>query len=153
MESKSNSKKYREFAIAFYKVAKYDLTQAENALESKAYPDAVFHSQQAVEKIIKAALELEEFFVSDHDVSKYFLEIIIEKSSKKWRSRLFEVLALLEWFKGKWQTTRYPRLINGKVVSPVDIHTKEVAEEALNKAHKVFDIITKFIQDKHKIKL
>lgn len=153
MEHKPDSKRYREFAIAFYKTAKYDLKQAESALKDNAYADAVFHSQQSVEKIVKSLLELNEFFVGEHDLSKYFLEVIVEKSPKNWKNDLLGVLAILEWFKGKWQSTRYPRIINGKVVSPMDVHTVEIAEEALSKSRRVFGIITKFIQDNYKIDL
>jgi len=53
----SSKNRFREFAVAFWKTAKYDLDRAEDSFKEKAYSYAVFHSQQCTEKIVKAVLE------------------------------------------------------------------------------------------------
>jgi HEPN domain-containing protein len=72
----SSKDKFRDFAVAFWKTSKQDLERAEDALKEGYYPYAVFHSQQCIEKIIKAMLEMEEVFVRDHNVSDMFTTYI-----------------------------------------------------------------------------
>lgn len=48
---------FRDFALAFWKTARDDLGRAEDAMDERAYSYVVFHSQQCVEKVVKALLE------------------------------------------------------------------------------------------------
>lgn len=67
----SQKDKFRAFAVAFWRTSAQDLERAEDAFKEGYYPYAVSHSQQCVEKVTKALLEMEEVFVRDHDVSDY----------------------------------------------------------------------------------
>lgn len=74
--------RFRDFSIAFWKTARDDLERAEDAMIERVYSYAVFHSQQSVEKIVKALLEKKEVFTRDHDVSDLFTVYIL--NPEKW---------------------------------------------------------------------
>jgi len=57
---------FEEFARAFLEIAVRDLENARRAFEIGDYPECVFHCQQAVEKAVKAMLELRKRFVFNH---------------------------------------------------------------------------------------
>lgn len=56
-----------------------NLDRAEGALKEKYYSYAVLHSQQRVENIIKALLEMEKVVIRDHDISDMFTTCILKK--------------------------------------------------------------------------
>lgn len=62
---------------------------------------------------------MEEIFSRDHDVSDLFAIFILKKESNKvLKERLYKVLEIMGWFRGKWVTTRYPVIVEGQVKSP-----------------------------------
>ena len=125
---------FRDFALAFWKTSKQDLERAEDALREEYYPYAVFHSQQCIEKIIKAMLEMEEVFVRDHGVSDMFTTYIIKKEDdEEIKENLYEILDVLGWFRGAWALSRYPVIDKGKVVSPFEQYDREDAQYAVEK--------------------
>ncbi len=94
-------------------------------MEECACPYVVFHSQQCVEKIVKALLEMKEIFSRDHDVSDLFTIYILKPEKVESQRNIFhEILDSLEWFKGKWNASRYPFIKGGKVITPVKISQK-----------------------------
>ncbi|KYK35234.1 MAG: hypothetical protein AYK19_10805 [Theionarchaea archaeon DG-70-1] len=94
--------KFRDFAVAFWKTSKQDLDRAEDALKEGYYPYAVFHSQQCVEKVTKALLEMEEIFVRDHDVSDMFTTYILKKEEdEEIKEDLYEILDILYWLEAR----------------------------------------------------
>lgn len=146
--------RFRDFAIAYIKTAKHDMERAYDALEDESFNYAVFHAQQCVEKIVKATLEMEEVFSRDHDVSDLFTIFILKKEDNPdIKESLYEVLEIMEWFKGKWSLTRYPRIIDGKVKTPLEIFGREEALEAISKAQFVFDIMSKYLKEKYGLEL
>jgi len=60
---------YSEIARAFVKEAKVDLRSARLLSDGGAYSRAVAACQQAVEKVVKAALALEGIIVLEHQVA------------------------------------------------------------------------------------
>ncbi|HDD26479.1 MAG TPA: HEPN domain-containing protein, partial [Acidilobales archaeon] len=54
---------YEEFARKYYLEARKDLRRALKALTEGDYPEAVFHSQQCVEKAVKAMIESKREYV------------------------------------------------------------------------------------------
>ncbi len=152
MGSATRSDKYAEFARAFLTLAEKDLRRAEAALERKDWADTLFRTQQAVEKAVKALLEMHHFFESTHDLSKHFFEIIVQKE-KEDTNTMNQILETLEWFAGKWQDTRYPHIAKGKVVLPEDVYGKEQAKEAFQRAHYVVDAILKVAKKKYALSL
>jgi len=69
---------YQDFALAFWRISRDDLGRAQDAMQEKAFSYVVFHSQQCVEKIVKALLEMKEIFSRDHDVSDLFVLYFIK---------------------------------------------------------------------------
>lgn len=142
--------KFRNFAVAFWRTAEKDLERAEDALEEKYYSYAVFHSQQCVEKSIKALLEMEKVVVRDHDISDMFTLYILKKEEDKdVKKNLYEILDILDWFKGTWILSRYPIMKKGRVISPFEQYDKEDAKFAVDKAQFVFNFLEKIITDKY----
>lgn len=146
--------KFREFAIAFWKTSQLDLDRAEDALKEAYYSYAVFHSQQCVEKIAKALLEMEEVFVKDHDVSDMFATHILRKEvDKETKENFYKVLDILDWFKGAWALSRHPVIKDGKVISPFEQYDKKDAEDALEKARCVFEFVTLVLKEKYRLEI
>lgn len=145
--------KFKDFAVAFHKTAKSDLKRVETAIGNEDYSDAVFHAQQCCEKITKAALEMEEIFLRDHDVSDLFVTYILKNAKEEQRPELYKVLEILDWFKGAWQLPRYPHLKKGRVVIPSEDYTRKMAEDALEKASFVFKTLTGLLREKYGLKV
>jgi len=134
---------YRDFALAFWKIARDDLERAEDAMQEKAFSYVVFHSQQCVEKIVKALLETKEIFSRDHDVSDLFVLYFLKpEKGEDQRKVFYNILDSLEWFKGKWSASRYPFLKDGKVVIPSEDFTDIEASIALTRAKSIFHEIS-----------
>lgn len=143
---------FRDFAIAFWKTARNDLERAEDAMEERAFSYAVFHSQQCVEKTVKAMLEMEEVFTRDHDVSDIFTIYFLKpEKGEDQRNILYNILESLEWFKGKWTVSRYPSIKGGKVVIPGEDITETEALMALTRAKSVFEEITYILKEKYEL--
>lgn len=146
----SEKGKFRDFAVAFWKTSKQDLERAEDALKDGYYPYAVSHSQQCTEKIVKALLEMEGVFVRDHSVSVRFTTHILKKEKdEEIKKNLYEVLDVLDWFKGTWALSRYPVMEKGKVISPFEQYDKEDAQSAVEKAKFVFKVVSSVLKDRY----
>jgi HEPN domain-containing protein len=142
--------KFRDFAIAFWKTSEKDLERAQDALKEEYYSYAVFHSQQCVEKIVKALLEMEEIFVRDHDVSDMFTTYVLKKEEdEEVKRNLYAVLDILYWFKGAWTLSRYPVMERGVVVSPLEQYDKKDAQYAVEKAEFAFNIVSEILKDRY----
>lgn len=145
--------KFKDFAIAFHRTAKDDLKRIGNAIKNKDHSDAVFHAQQCCEKITKAALEMEEIFLRDHDVSDLFVTYVLKNADEGMKKDLYLVLEILDWFKGAWQLPRYPRLERGRVTIPSEGYTRSQSAKALENATFVFKTLTKLLKEKYGLKV
>lgn len=117
MGTEENSEKFKSFAIAFLKEAKEDLRSGEDLFECKRYSRVVFFSQQAVEKAVKALLEMEHVFIAEHDLSNFFVKFIY--NNKKYNSlkkEINDILEALYYFEGEAGKTRYPKEKGGKII-------------------------------------
>lgn len=67
----------RKIAISdsFKKAAKSDLKSAGILLKGKEYNNSLYHSQQAIEKILKALLALKNRFIFKHEVIAEFCKV------------------------------------------------------------------------------
>ena len=128
-------------------IAKKELKRAGIAFKNKDYPDCVFHSQQAVEKTIKALLEINGIIVRDHYVSRH-----LDKLTGIEIRKIKEIAVWFEMDK-KWESARYPIEKCGKILMPEEIFTEEIAENALKKAKYVVREITKILKEKYGIKV
>jgi len=139
---------YRDFAIAFWKTSRDDLGRAEDAMQEKAFSYVVFHSQQCVEKVVKALLEMKQIFSKDHDISDLFVLYFLKpETDENQRKVMYDIFDSLEWFKGKWNASRYPFIKDGKVVTPSEDFTEIEASIALVRAKSVFQEITSLLKN------
>lgn len=133
-------------------MAQHDLAQAERALANSGYSDVVMYAQQSSEKIAKALLELEKHFESIHDVSDIFYVVIVKDKKYEQYEKDFQLVRkYLRWLAFHWGKSRYPILEGGVVVSPLDRYDKKFAEDALEKAKFVYEILVKVLREKHNI--
>jgi HEPN domain-containing protein len=152
MGNEKDSKKFRDFAIAFLREAKEDLDGAERLFEVKKYSRAVFLSQQAVEKSVKALLEMEKIFVAEHDLATFFVKFIYNnKSYKSLDKEKNIILENLNYFEGEWGKTRYPREMKGKVVIPTELYDEHDAIQAIEKAGETIKVIKYILQKKFRL--
>lgn len=154
MEDEQSSEKFRIFAIAFMKEAREDVESAKRLLEARKYSRAVFFSQQAVEKSVKALLEMEKIFVAEHDLATFFMKFIY--NNKKYQELKKErniILENINYFEGEWSKTRYPREVRGKVVVPTDLYDEHDASQAIEKSEETLKVITMLLNKKFRLNL
>ncbi len=72
-----NNKAREETAISdsFLKAAISDINSAKILLKNKEYSNSLYHSQQAIEKILKAMLALKGRFIFKHEVIAEFCKV------------------------------------------------------------------------------
>jgi HEPN domain-containing protein len=127
------------------KTAKIELKRAEDAFNREDYPDCVFHSQQAVEKMAKALLELNQIIVRDHYVADKLKDVVnVEK-----------LIKTVRWFEEdkKWETSRYPIEKAEEILMPDEIFDREIAVEALEKAKFAVREIERVLKEKYGLNL
>jgi len=132
-----------ELSKSFLKRAFNDLKSAEILLENGQYSDSAFHSQQAAEKSSEALLILNKMFVREHIVSHLLAKIGVSEDIIKNVSSLEE----------HWVKPRYPFVSKVLLWDPTREYTKEIAEEALNKAKFVVREIEKILKEKYGLSL
>jgi len=121
-------------AEEWLKFASDDLRSAEVLLEEEIFNIACFHTQQAVEKSLKA-------FLRHHEKTIPYIHILeelcarcmtIEPAFTQYRGHCKE----LDVF---YQPTRYPEAPTGSL--PEGLPNKEQAEDALQKAEAIFAFV------------
>ncbi len=137
---------YEEFAQKYYLEARKDLERAQRALDEGDYPETVFHSQQCVEKAVKAMIESKREYVYNH--GPRLASIFARTFENEWRSGFEEVVDIIGWFSEYYTRSRYPFMLRGKVVSPSEYIDEELAREAIEKARKVLSIAEKYLREK-----
>jgi HEPN domain-containing protein len=137
---------YEEFARRFYAEAVKDLERARRALSYEDYTESVFHSQQCVEKAVKAMIEARREYVYNH--GPRLASIFAKVFEDEWSEEYDEVVDILGWFSEYYARSRYPFVLRGKIVSPDEFIDRGVAEEALSKAMRVLEIAGKYLRDR-----
>ena len=125
-------------AEKWLKFAKDDIRSAELLFEGNIFNMTCFHSQQAVEKSLKAVLR----FHGKRIPYIHFLEELCERCIKIDPAfvRFIDDCIALDIF---YQPTRYPEAPVGSL--PEGMPNREQAEEALQKAKTIFDFVQNLI--------
>ncbi|RLD17025.1 MAG: DNA-binding protein [Caldiserica bacterium] len=121
----------RRLVKEWIKLAEDDLKTAELLFKEKIYNYACFHSQQCVEKIMKALIERK------HRVPKIHHLLELLESCKKEGYKLEYLRKDLSFLDKFYTLTRYPfipGIVRGR------IPTQKDAEKAINIAKKVYKI-------------
>jgi len=133
--------KFREYAKAFYEVAKRDKERAKRALELKDYPQCFFYAQQAVEKSAKAMLELKLIYKKEHDIIAD-----VASNLQDLGKDLDVVLDALDYLSGAWNISRYP-FFNGNVITtPEEFITEEMCKRGIEHSEVVIRIAENYLR-------
>lgn len=140
---------YSEVARAFVKEARVDLRSAWLLSEGGEHSRAVAACQQAVEKVVKAALALKGIIVLEHQVADRLVAAFPRMKNVRQIARKVKAL---EWEGTK---TRYP--LFGRVDLPIwmpsDSYNEGDADEAIADADWVIQEIVTFIEQEYHLKL
>ncbi|MEN2974603.1 MAG: HEPN domain-containing protein [Candidatus Caldarchaeales archaeon] len=136
---------FKEFAKSYLKEALRDLKRAERMFEAEDYAGSIFFSQQCVEKAVKAMLEVKGEYVYNHGpkLTSFFLKTFQED----WRIEFDKILEALEKLQEYYTRSRYPFIINEKVVEPSQYVTREKAEKAIKLAEEAFRESRRYLED------
>lgn len=143
-----NNKARKTTAISdsFLKAAISDINSAKILLKNKEYSNSLYHSQQAIEKILKAMLALKGRFIFKHEVIAEFCKVF-----KKTVSQDFINLVKDEGFKigQEGSSFRYPDFSGTEIFDPTEEFDKEDAKEGYRTAK---EIVTMAVKELRKIK-
>lgn len=132
----------KEVAISdsFLRGAKSDINSARILLKNKEYSNSLYHSQQAIEKILKAMLALKGRFIFKHEVIAEFCNIF-----KKTVSSDFINLVTDKGFRIEQEGSsfRYPDFSGTEIFEPTKEFTKGDAQEGYRTAKEIVSMAIK----------
>ena len=137
-----HDKIWKEVAISnsFIKTAKSDLNSARILLKNKEYSNSLYHSQQAIEKILKAMLALKGRFIYKHEVIAEFCKVFQKTVSQ-------DLINLVkdEGFKIEQEGSsfRYPDFSGIEIFDPAEEFDKEDAKEGYKTAKEIVSMAVK----------
>lgn len=139
-------------------VAKAYLIEANNdydvvsmLIEKKKFSIAVYHAQQAVEKLLKACLAAEgKIGIYQHEIFSFFLNAFSDKIDNETMVVLEEAVVPLE---ENWAISRYPDWS----VKPIWIPSQQITLDNANlnetRMRSVFEILLPFLKKNYKIQV
>jgi len=136
-----------ELVKSFVEASKSDLSAAVSLLKDKNYNNSIFHSQQAVEKIVKAILIVHGKFKATHIVSPELKRI--QRKEKIGNDVVSAVRAL----ERHWVVSRYPFRLGKEVWNPAVAFDELDAREALEKARFVVKEIGKILKERYGVEV
>lgn len=138
--------RYKDICIALINDAEVDIKSARILLENDIFSKSIFHSQQAVEKMIKSVLALNAIIITDeHHVSDK-LALLFSKFNQ-----LNEVIHEAKVLERQGSKPRYPLFHDPikPIWEPSKEYKKSDAEIAINTANKVYNTLLSFIEKKY----
>ncbi len=137
---------YEEFARRYFLEARRDLERAIKALNENDYPESVFHSQQCVEKAVKAIVEAKREYVYNH--GPRLASVFSRVMENEWREEFEDVVDILGWFSEYYTRARYPFMLRGRIVSPEEFIDEDTARKGIEKARRVLDIVEGYLRER-----
>ena len=127
-------------SISFLRAAKSDLNSAIILLKNKEYSNSLYHSQQAIEKILKSMLALKGRFIFKHEVIAEFCTVF-----EKILPPDFINLVKDKGFKIEQEgsSLRYPDFSGIEIFDPTEEVTKADAQEGYETAKEIISIVLK----------
>jgi HEPN domain-containing protein len=145
----SNRSKVLDIAAAYLLEAFTDYETVPILIAHEKYNLAIYHAQQAVEKLLKACLAAEGAIgIYKHQIFHYFQTVFTSKIDAETMDQLEEHMIELE---EEWALSRYPDWDAEPIWVPSLGYTKQQAEERSNNMNAVFKILTKFLKENYNV--
>ena len=140
--------RYKDICNALIIDADEDMRAAEVLLKNSIYSKAVYHSQQVVEKYLKAVLALNAILITDDHVVSDKFSLLFSKFNQ-----VKEVAAEAKFLEKQGSRSRYPLFRDPikPIWIPSNEYKKQDAQKAIEKARFVKDKINIFLKEKYNI--
>ncbi len=141
--------KTREIARAYLVEAWSDYEAVAPLIVCEKYNLAVYHAQQAVEKLMKACFAAEgRIGIYKHEIFALFKDSFLEKIGPQQIEKIEDSIIELE---EEWALSRYPDWDVKPIWIPSERYTIKDAEDNKAKMINVFDTLVKFLKDKYQL--
>lgn len=136
----------KDFAMAMFKDGERDYLISKRLLEEGFYDKSVYHSQQSVEKCVKAVLIGFGFFQKTHFVGEILRKALYEQNiPETWKRKLISIAEIAEGIEPEVSLSRYPGIIGDCLWLPFEEYEEEDASKALENAEKVLSSTREFL--------
>ncbi len=128
--------------------ARSDLRSSKLLLDGAEFSRSIYHSQQAVEKAMKASLVLAGIIITDdHWVSDRFMQAFPEMPN------LLNLIHDSKYLERQAIKSRYPLFTNTEkpIWIPSHEYTEQDADDAYRKAITILRAINQFLKEKHRV--
>lgn len=140
-----------EVAKAYLIEAHNDYEVVSLLIEKEKFNLAVYHAQQAVEKILKACLAAEgKIGIYKHEVFSFFINAFNDKIDIETMALLEESVVPLE---ENWAISRYPDWSKDSMWILSQQYTLDNAKMNEMRMQTVFKILVRFLKEKYKIQV
>ncbi len=138
-----------DIARAYLIEANNDYDVVSILIENEKFNLAVYHAQQAVEKLLKACLAAEgKIGIYKHEIFSFFLNAFNDKIDNETMGVLEEAVVPLE---ENWAISRYPDWGNEGIWVPSQQYTLDNAKMNEMRMQTVFKILLPLLRENYKI--
>lgn len=136
----------QDFARAMLKDGERDLLIAQKLGGEGFHDKSVYHSQQAIEKCVKAVLIAFGIFQKTHFIGGILKKILGERDlAEEWKKKLTGIAEISEEIEPDVSLSRYPGIIDDALWLPFDEYEKMDSEAAAENAGKVLAVAKEFL--------
>lgn len=135
----------KDWANYWLEDSERDLKAAGSLIRDEIYEKAVYHCQQAVEKIVKAILICFGSYEKTHYVANILRKEVENRDIKEYSGELEDVIKIAEELEPHVSLSRYPGISGDEVWLPSREYSKEIAESAFSDAKKTLIIGNNFV--------
>ncbi len=143
--------KTKDIAKALLIEANNDYDIVSLLIDNEKYNLAVYHAQQAVEKLLKACLAAEgKIGIYKHEIFSFFLNEFNAKINTEMMKLLEDAIVPLE---ESWANSRYPDWSSEPIWIPSQQYTLDNAKMSETRMRTVFEILVPFLKKNYKIQV
>jgi HEPN domain-containing protein len=147
----NEEEKLAQVARAFLVEARADYEAVTALIQIGRYNLAIYHAQQAVEKLLKACLTLEgKIGIYKHEVFSFFRETFAGRMAEELLTELEDDVVELE---EEWAMSRYPRWDDQSLWIPSEAYTEQDALDRKARMERIFSRIGQFLEHEYHLDL